>query len=117
MADLSEIIAEGMNSMAGKLRRHTVNEEGNLSTSILNNVIAEFNPLNADVGECLSAVDEFATLDNWNDATTSHLAFGKLRGRAENWYRSLPTKLFTWSKWRAMLLFDLNETCIKLCRL
>lgn len=104
VADLSEAIAQGMDRMAGKLRRHTGNEQVSLSTSILNNVIAEFNPLNDDVGEWLNAVDEFATLYNWNDATTSHLALGKLRGPAENWYRGLPTKLFTWAEWRAMLL-------------
>jgi hypothetical protein len=98
--ELSEAIAKGMDRAAGKWQR---GGRCQVSTSLVNNVIGEFNPLEHDVDDWVNAVDEFAVVYNWNDATICHLALAKLRGPAETWYRGLPTRLFLWREWRDMI--------------
>jgi hypothetical protein len=103
VTELSEAIARGMSRATGKSLPETLERQVSLNTSLQVNIIAEFNPLNGDIEEWLNSVDEFATMYRWSDSLTSYLALGKLRGPAETWYRSLPTRMFAWPEWRQML--------------
>ncbi|KAL1516166.1 hypothetical protein ABEB36_000085 [Hypothenemus hampei] len=71
---------------------------------VKDNIICEFNPLNHDINDWLPFVDEYAQINNWSDNVTCYLALGKLRGPAETWCRGLPTRLFTWTEWKDLLL-------------
>lgn len=93
---LSQALIQGINKIA--------NNSNNRSGVINNNIIEEFNPVDKDIREWLNAVDEFSQINNWSDQITCHLALSKLRGPAETWYRGLPTRLFTWTEWKELLL-------------
>ena len=67
-------------------------------------LIPEFNPLTDNVSHWLSIIDEYAQMYHWYNRTVSHLALGKLRGPANVWYQSLPTRIFNWQEWKDMLL-------------
>lgn len=94
---LSRALLEGMNKIAS-------NSNFRAPGLIDNSIIKEFNPINDNIVDWLSAIDEYAQINNWSDQITCHLALGKLRGPAETWYRGLPTRLFTWPEWKSLLV-------------
>lgn len=93
---LSHALLEGISQLIGSQPHKT--------GIVDKNIINEFNPLNQDIKEWLGAVDEYAYMNGWSDQMICHLALCKLRGPAEIWYRGLPTRLFTWSEWKNLLL-------------
>ncbi|KAH0822658.1 hypothetical protein GEV33_000133 [Tenebrio molitor] len=56
-----------------------------MHTSLIKNIVAEFNPVETDVTSWIHEVDEYANI------------YG---GAAEVCYRGLPSHLFTWEQWR-----------------
>jgi hypothetical protein len=106
LPELGSAIVSGIDRLVGK-NKPTSTESTSLSISA--NIVAEFNPLESCIEEWVNSVDEYALIHGWDDKTTSHLPLGKLRGPAEIWYRSLPTKLFTWVEWRDMLINNFKQ--------
>lgn len=115
-SQIGEAIAQGMSKAVGIASGKSSSLAG--VSTITNNIIMEFNPINNDVEDWLNSIDEYAVIYNWDECTTSHLALSKLRGPAETWYRGLPTKIFSWKEWKDMLVEnfkpvrDLNK-CLK----
>jgi hypothetical protein len=95
MASISEAIVRGMQEVAGKLQKTNVGRSVSMHTSLIKNIVAEFNPVETDVTSWIHEVDEYAIIYGWDSKTTSHLALSKLRGAAEVCYRGLPSHLFT----------------------
>lgn len=92
-----------MGKVMRDLRAGEANQQVSV-TSIATNIIGEFNPANQNVREWIDAIDEYAIIYKWNDRTICHLALTKLRGAADVWYRGLPSRIFTWSEWKDLLI-------------
>jgi hypothetical protein len=109
MASISEAIVRGMQEVAGKLQKANEGRSVSMHTSLIKNIVAEFNPIETDVTSWIHEVDEYVIIYGWDSKTTSHLALSKLRGAAEVWYRVLPSHLFTWEQWREIILNNFQK--------
>lgn len=81
-----------------------INSRQEINVSACQAIVPEFNPLHDNITTWLHAIDEYAVIYNWSDRVICHLALSKLRGPANVWYQGLPTRIFTWPEWKAMLL-------------
>lgn len=105
VSQISEAIAAGFGKLAEQVEvRETRQQVSGIPLSTAGSIIAEFDPLENDVDEWLESIGEYAQIYNWDDRTTCHLALSKLRGPAQTWYRTLPSRVFTWPEWHDILL-------------
>lgn len=102
ISKVSQIFLEGIDKIMTKFGN--TKSTGEITVSASKDIIAEFDPLVNDIESWLHAVDEFALIYDWSDRVTSHMALSKLRGAAQTWYQGLPTRIFSWSEWKIMLL-------------
>ncbi|KAJ8968556.1 hypothetical protein NQ314_002220 [Rhamnusium bicolor] len=105
MSKVSQLFLEGIDKIFTKIG-NAKPADVSTSVSISKDIVAEFDPLVHDIEMWLHAVDEYALIYAWSDCVTSHMALSKLRGAAQTWYRGLPTRLFSWSEWKNMLLVN-----------
>jgi hypothetical protein len=58
MASISEAIVRGMQEVAGKLQKANESRSVSMHTSLIKNIVAEFNPVETDVTSWIHEVDE-----------------------------------------------------------
>ncbi|XP_063922865.1 uncharacterized protein LOC135137205 [Zophobas morio] len=107
MADIDAAIVKGIHQLVQQCRLPS--PRSSVSTTAADKIIPEFDPREQSIAEWIAAVDEYAYIHHWDDKRVSHFALGKLRGPAEIWYRSLPTRLFSWPEWREMLISNFKR--------
>jgi hypothetical protein len=72
---------------------------GNAST-VLNNIIPDFDPLRDDIGAWLNIIQSYAKTFAWSDDVVRYQALNKLKGSAKTWYDSLLRTENQWPSWR-----------------
>lgn len=70
------------------------------SSSTLNNIIPEFDPLKDDINAWLKIIQSHASTFSWSDEVTRYQALNKLRGSAKLWYDSLLRTDHQWPSWK-----------------
>lgn len=76
-------------------------------SQIQGDAIPLFDPAdyNQNIETWVRRVDELRELFHWTEDATTYLALAKLRGRADKWYRSLPTIKYSWNEWKTKLIY------------
>lgn len=117
MNTISKALLEGIDKV---INRDKIESQNLLGLTMTNNIIGDFNPLEHNAIDWTKSVDEYAEIYNWSETVICHLALSKLRGPAEIWYRGLPSRLFTWPEWKALLIKyfepqrDLHKSMLKM---
>ncbi|XP_063373334.1 uncharacterized protein LOC134661274 [Cydia amplana] len=70
------------------------------ASTVVNNIIPEFDPLRDDIGAWLNIIQSYAKTFSWSDGVVKFQALNKLKGSAKTWYDSLLRTEQEWPSWR-----------------